>query len=266
MAWLAFDVLTRELRDGELTVGSGADTDWRIATADLMPRHFVVTVRGNDVSLRPCSSESVVVVNGEQLRGGPHRLADGESVLAGSGLFLFSETTPRSAPSTSSGPSQAFLVDDAASVAHPLISRSTPIGRDASNAIVVRDPTASRFHAEVRREAGGFALHSMGSAGTSLNGAAVLSPRMLGDGDMLEIAFTKLRFTRERLPENLTVASPHSVAHDETSRRPTLATERHPVTLDNEADRDLRRLWIALGVVVIVALGFVAWRAWTAGP
>jgi predicted component of type VI protein secretion system len=226
----------------------------------------VVLVRGSDVSVRPCTSESVVVVDGEQLRGGSHRLADGEAVLAGSGVFLFSETTPRSAAPAQAGPLPAFLVDDAAAVAHPLISRSTPIGRDASNAIVVRDPTASRFHAEVRREAGGFALRSMGSGGTSLNGAPVLSPRMLDEGDTVEIAFTRLRFTQARLPEGLAVASPHSAAHDETSRRSTLATERSPVGVDNEAARDLRRLWIALGLVIILALGLLAWRGWTAGP
>jgi len=266
MAWLAFEALTRELRDGELIIGSGADADWRIATADLIPRHFVVRARGDDVSIGPCTWESVVVVNAEQLRGAPHRLADGDVILAGSGVFLFCETTPRTAPPRPAAGFPAFLVDDAASAAHPLISRSTPIGRDASNAIIVRDPTASRFHAEVRREAGGFALHSMGSAGTSLNGAAVLSPCLLAEGDTLEIAFTKLRFTRERLPESVTVASPHSADHDEMSRRPTLTSERSPVALDNEADRGVRRLWIALGVVVILVLGFVAWRGWAAGP
>lgn len=266
MAWLAFDALTRELRDGELTVGSGADAEWRIVTADLVPRHFVVVSHGGEVSIRPCSSDSVVVVNGEQLRGVPHRLADGETVLAGSGVFLFSDTTPRTTQSKAADASPAFLVDDAASVAHPLTSRSTPIGRDPANAIVVRDPAASRFHAEVRREAGGFALHSMGSAGTSLNGAPVAFPRMLREGDTLEIAFTKLRFTRARLPERLTVASPHSVAPDEMSRRSTLPTERIRVAVDNEAHREVRRLWVILGLVVILGLGLLAWRVWTAGP
>jgi len=266
MAWLAFEALTRELRDGELTVGSGAEANWRISTADLMPRHFVVAAHGDDISIRPCSSDSVVVVNGRQLRDARHRLADGETVLAGSGVFLFSAKTPRTPPSNPASASPAFLVDDAASVAHPLINRSTPIGRDAANAVVVRDPTASRFHAEVRREAGGFALHSMGSGGTSLNGTAVSSPRMLEDGDTVEIAFTKLRFIQSRLPEGLTVASPHSAAHDDMSRRATLPTERVLVGIDNEAHRDVRRLWVGLGLVVILALGFLAWRAWTAGP
>lgn len=266
MAWLAFEMLTRELRDGKLTVGSGADADWRIATADLMPRHFILTTHGDDVSVRAGAAESVVVVNGAQLRAVPHRLVDGDLVLAGSGAFLFSGAVPRTAPAARPAGPPAFLVDDRASLAHPLTSRSTPIGRDASNLIVVRDPTASRFHAEVRREAGGFVLHSMGSGGTSVNGAPVLSPRLLCEGDTLEVAFTKLRFTRATLSETLAVADPHTASHDEMSRRPTLGTERIPVMVDNEAHRDVRRLRIALGVLVIFALGFLAWRSWTAGP
>ena len=151
MAWLAFDLLTRELRDGELAVGSGADADWRIATADLMPRHFVVTKQGDAVFVRPGASESVVVVNGVQLREAPHRLADGDLVLAGSGSFLFGEAAPRTAPVAPSVGLRAFLVDDGASLAHPLTSRSTPIGRDASNSIVVRDPLSRRGSTRSRR-------------------------------------------------------------------------------------------------------------------
>jgi pSer/pThr/pTyr-binding forkhead associated (FHA) protein len=261
MAWLAFGMLTRELRDGELIVGSGADADWRIGTADLMPRHFVVTVRANDVSIRPASADCVVVVNDAQLLGAPRRLSDGDLVRAGAGTFAFGDAAPKNAPTETGDSALAFLIDETAQVAYPLASRSTPIGRDPSNALVIRDPTASRFHAEVRREAGGFALHSMGSGGTSLNGSPVLAPCLLREGDALEIAFTKLRFTRQPPDGRFGVAVPHSVAHDELSRRPTLHTERIPVARDNEAHRGVRRLRILFGLVVIVVLAFVAWRS-----
>ena len=72
---------------------------------------------------------------------------------------------------------------DTLRIAYPLSSRSTTIGRDASNAIVLRDPTASRFHAEVRREAGGFALRSIGALAATLNGQPVERPTVLREGD-----------------------------------------------------------------------------------
>src|SRR3954463_4312861 len=95
MMWLAFGTQTRKLRDGEIVVGSGADADWRIATADLMPRHFTITVYDLNASLRASSKDSVVVVNGKQLIGIPHLLNDGDVVAAGGGRFIFSEGTAR---------------------------------------------------------------------------------------------------------------------------------------------------------------------------
>ena len=110
-----------------------------------------------------------------------------------------------------------------AGVAHPLTNRQTSLGRDASNSIVVRNPTASRFHAEARREAGGFALHSMGATGTMLNGVVIRKPRMLEEGDMVEIAFTKLRFTWEPPEGAMALAAPHTTRNDEAGRKATLA-------------------------------------------
>lgn len=260
MAWLSFGMLTRELRDGELTVGSGADVDWRIATADLMPRHLVVLVRGMDVSVRPAAPECVIVVNETQLRGAPLRLSDGDAIRAGGGTFVFSTSVPTAAPAAMPEPHQAYLIDEERAIAHPLSSRSTPIGRDASNAIVVADPTASRFHAEVRREAGGFVLHSMGSGGTNLNGSAVTAPSLLRDGDVIEIAFMRFRFARHELSGGVRLAAPQSVPQSAMSRRPTLGTERSPVAVDNEADRDVRRIWVVIGVAGILVVAFLAWR------
>ena len=60
----------------------------------------------------------------------------------------------------------AYLVDDNGRLAHPLSGGPTPIGRDASNVVVVRDPTASRFHAEVRGSEGSFPVQSIGATGT----------------------------------------------------------------------------------------------------
>ena len=96
--WLAIGGDSRELRNGEMIVGSGADADWRIPTADLMPRHFIVTVYDLNASVRPASKDVLVAVNGTQLNGAPHVLHDGDVISAGSGRFVFSDDVPRLTP------------------------------------------------------------------------------------------------------------------------------------------------------------------------
>jgi len=194
--WLAFGNQTRELRDGDIVVGSGADADWRIATADLWPRHFTVTVYGLNASLRAASRDNVVAVNDKQLVGIPHLLNDGDVIAAGGGRFVFSDDAPRVEPLPPESTEPVYLVDISGNHGRRLLSRSTTLGRDASSTIVVNDPAVSRFHAEVRREAGGFALHSMGGAGTLLNERRLSTPLMLAEGDVIEIARRKWRFTR----------------------------------------------------------------------
>lgn len=259
MTWLAFGLMSRELTDGETVVGSGTAADWRVATADLMPRHFVMVVSGQKVLVKPASSDVVVVVNGTQIIGDQPVLTDGDVISAGGGNFVFGDSLPRVAPPEPVHVRDAFLVDDAGCVAHPLRIRSTPIGRDAGNTIVVRDGTASRFHAEVRREAGGFALHSMGSAGTVLNGATQHRPCLLKEGDAFEIAFTKFRFTRDDPGPDFVMAPPHSPLNDERSRKPTLGTGRSIVEANNPAERDSKGLRLAIAIILLLVLAGVVW-------
>jgi pSer/pThr/pTyr-binding forkhead associated (FHA) protein len=260
MPWLSEGSLTHELHDGEVIVGSGSEATWRVASADLMPRHFVLTVHGLNASVRPLSIDNVVVVNGRQLSGSPWTLHDGDVIAAGSGRFVFTDEPPRSAPARGSGavpPAEAYLVDEQRSVAYRLISRSTGIGRDHSNAVVVRDPTASRFHAEVRREAGGFVLHARGSAGTRVNDRRVASPCMLEEGDRIEISYTVFRFTTQPpAPEQL--AAGRSSSEDSDQRRSTPITDRMTIEAGivppPPSARERWRTLIAIVVVVAIAL------------
>src|SRR4051812_12485799 len=98
MAWLAFGMQTRELRDGDVVVGSATDAGWRVTTADLLPRHFALTVRGREVSVRACTSDNVVAVNGRQVSSQPQVLRDGDIVSAGSGRFAYNDDAPRTTP------------------------------------------------------------------------------------------------------------------------------------------------------------------------
>jgi pSer/pThr/pTyr-binding forkhead associated (FHA) protein len=258
MPWLSDGSREWELRDGEVIVGSGSEATWRVPSADLMPRHFVLIVHGLNASVKSISVDNVVVVNGRQLSGSPCALHDGDVISAGSGRFVYSEDVPR-ATSTHAGPPsatlEAFLIDERANAAYRLLSRSTAIGRDQSNAVVIRDPTASRFHAEVRREAGGFVLHARGSAGTSVNNRRVASPQMLEDGDQIEIAYTLLRFTTQP-PSAEQLATVPARHRDDSHRKSTPITERmtiESVVAPPPANRG-RAVLVAVAVVIAIAL------------
>ena len=258
MPWLAIGTTTHELREGDVIVGSGSDAQWRVTSIDLSPAHFVVSVRGSDTTLKPASPETVVAVNGEQVHKAPRILVDGDVILAGSGRFLFSHALPGAFASRDSTPGLGYLIDDQARVAHAL-GPSTSIGRAASNAIIVHDPTASRFHADIRREGGGFVLRSIGASGTKLNRQSMKSPTLLAEGDRIEIAFSILRFTTLMPPGDIVAAPPHSIANDAAVRRPTLAADGViAVEKANRAGRAARLIQITAGLVVIAA-GYATW-------
>jgi len=254
--WLTLGSTTRELRNGEVVVGSGADADWRIPTADLMPRHFTVTVYDLNASLKPTTRDNVVAVNGKQVAS-TCVLHDGDVILAGNGRFLFCDEAPRSAPDDSSPSRTQFLINETARVTHELRSRSTTIGRDASNGIVVRDPAASRFHAEIRREAGGFVLHSMGSAGTTLNGRKLEGPALLGDGDQIHVAYTPFRFTGSA-PAEIPLSDGPTNTRDSAARHPTLSTGKISV-VPKEGSKTIQVI-VGLILVLAVAVAFLVSR------
>jgi predicted component of type VI protein secretion system len=259
MPWIAFGMMTRELRDGEIIVGSATDADWRVTTADLAPRHFVLATSGTSVVVRSTTADNVVVVNGEQLRDGERALRDGDVIAAGSGRFAYNVDAPRTTPLDVIEVRQAFLIELAAGLAHPLSHRSTTIGRDASNEIVLKDPGASRFHGEIRNEAGGFALHSMGSAGAKVGGASIATPCMLKEGDVVDIGFAEFRFTQKPLPPDIGIAPLHSTENDEFARRPTIGSERLVVHDENEASRHSNQMKLIFAIMLIVILVAV-WR------
>ncbi len=255
--WLAFATQTRELRDGEIVVGSGADADWRIGTADLMPRHFTITTYDLNASLRATSKNNVVVVNGKQLVGVPHLLNDGDVISAGAGRFLFSDHSPRTDLPALPVQRPAYLATESNGRGRELISRSTMLGRDASVAIVIDDPSVSRFHAEVRREAGGFALHSLGSAGMLLNGRKVNGPTLLVEGDTLEIASRRWQFTHSAPNESAPGPRDGPTGRQWRTRAPE--TGMTDVISDQTRPKRGRAMLAAVGAVILLVaiVGFL---------
>jgi pSer/pThr/pTyr-binding forkhead associated (FHA) protein len=106
---------------------------------------------------------------------------------------------------TDQGKAPAYLVYEYERRAYPLSDAGFAIGRDASSQIVVREPSVSRFHAEVRAEAGEYVLHTSGATGTRLNGHAVTTPRQLKDGDRIEVGTAEFTFRRSKLPLGVSI-------------------------------------------------------------
>jgi predicted component of type VI protein secretion system len=230
MAWLEYGGRLRRLADGETVVGGAPTVALHVGNADLLPRHFVLRVDGDEVYSRIWSSDTVVALNGRQMGAEEYRLDDGDTISAGSAHFHVwrhePELTPVTLESGDSRPPKAHLLDTRDNVAYPLDRLSTNIGRATANVIRLKDPTASRFHAQVRREAGGFALHSVGSSGTRINGRRVGSPQILEDGDEIEIAYTTFRYTRATPPEGVSIVPRTAGEADGASERPTIVRER----------------------------------------
>jgi pSer/pThr/pTyr-binding forkhead associated (FHA) protein len=250
MPWLTTEGASHQISEGETVVGSGPEATWRLGSRDLAARHFGLTRDGPRVTLRPCGVDSIIAINGKQSGSQGYVLRDGDTVDAGRTRFVF--TTERAGTSPGVSISPAHLLDTRSGVAYGLATSSAGIGRDRMNSVIVRDPTASRFHAEIRREAGGYVLHPHGAAGTLVNGRRVGTPHRLDDGDRIEIANTELRFVASSVPPGAPTAEP--VPDDESGHRPTVTEGSASEVPGDEAGRPKLLMW--LGIVLF--LGFLA--------
>jgi len=263
VAWLEYGGRLRRLPEGETIVGGAPSAGLHVGDADLLPRHFVLRVAGDDVWLRVWSGDTVVALNGRQMGSQESKLEDGDTISAGSIHFHIWRNEPELPPVTGESAASrapiAHLIDVKDHVAYPLDRLSTNIGRSSANVIRVKDPTASRFHAQVRREAGGYALHSIGSSGTRINGRRVAAPQLLDDGDEIEIAYTTLRYTRATPPEGVTIVPRARGGAGDAAERPTIVRERMSLKrLRRAAAR--RRMGgpaVVVGVLLLLALAAI---------
>jgi predicted component of type VI protein secretion system len=249
MPWLTTEGGSHQIAEGETVVGSGTEAGWSLPGHDLAPRHFAIGRSGSRVTIRPCGIDNIIAINGAQSAAQPRDLNDGDVIDAGSARFLFSLERSGSYPSISVGP--AHLAETREGIVHPLILGSVGIGRDRLNTVVVRDPTASRFHAEIRREAGGYVLHPHGSSGTLVNRRRIGSPERLADGDLIEIANVEFRFIAQAAPAEARTAEP--AADDELSHRPTVI-QTAVMEIPSEPEQKARfAKWTWIAVILAVA-------------
>ena len=78
----------------------------------------------------------------------------------------------------------------------PLAKDRVIIGRLSESDIVLSDPGASRRHAEVRRDHGGYVVTDLGSTNGTMVNDATIGERLLEEGDRITIGRTVLEFRR----------------------------------------------------------------------
>lgn len=257
MALIEFQGELRELVPGQTTVGSGSQAAWRIQNADLSARHFTVRVENDDaVTIAPHSAQHIVVVNGRQVPLAGVELADGDQIAAGGAVMTFVRDGARMPEARPAAAAQAaFLVDAAERVAYPLQRRTVTIGRDSASSVALRDPAVSRFHADVRSEAGQHVLYAMGSSGTRVNGQPVSGPRLLEEGDEIGLGDTTLRYTREAPARGITVQRGGDAADDRSANRATMVAQQAVTSEFPSAARARGRLTPILAVAAGIAVG-----------
>jgi pSer/pThr/pTyr-binding forkhead associated (FHA) protein len=266
MPFLEHGTSAIEVTPDELVVGSGAQASWRVLNADLAARHFRIRVeQDGTATVRPYSPSTIVVVNGSPISQQGAGLSGGDVVAAGSTRFVYLQTLNSPRPALDEGdPRSPFLIDERGRVAYPLVKRAITIGRDAAAAVPIRDPAVSRFHADLRAEAGQFVLYSMGSAGTHVNGRRVGAPRVLEDGDTIQIGSSTFRFTRGAVPDGVMVGKLGEQEADAVARRTTVAVgEIRDEVIDDEPRRRPGFLVVVVAAAMLLALA--AWFVFSGG-
>lgn len=156
---------------------------------------------------------------------------------------------------TEPGQGPAYIIYEFERRAYALSDAAFRIGRDASSDIVIREPSVSRAHAEVRAEAGEYVVHTTGATGTLLNGSPVSTPRQLKDGDQLSIGSAELTFTRSKLPLGVSIvdsAATRQRDDDVLTKRETISNPILGATREPDAPR--RGVPILL-LVILAAVG-----------
>lgn len=161
------------------------------------------------------------------------------------------------------GDDSAHLIYEFERRAYPVRNSLLTIGRDASSHILIREPAVSRNHAELRAEDGKFVLHPCGVNPTTVNGATLVEPRALAEGDKVEVGSAILTFTTKRLPLGVSVIEPSSALKREKDISTRRNTIKHPIlagTLDPDEPRKVPKNVIFMAIMVIVVILYLLGR------
>lgn len=251
---MPFLEMNEDLREvtSETTIGSGAQASWRIANKDLAARHFTIRLNGSEATITPASNQNVVVVNGQQVPPHGAALTGGDVITAGSIRLVYLTDRNASRP-RQAAPGEWYLIEPTSRQAYRLRKRTVPIGRDSASGIHIKDLTVSRFHADVRSEAGGYVLYSSGTTGTFVNGQRLAAPRLLQSGDSVKVGDSTLTFS-QTVPSGIRVVEPQIEEDSLLSRRPTVLDQS--TVAQTGASSGGSKAWLGIvGVVLAAALG-----------
>ncbi|HJU91046.1 MAG TPA: FHA domain-containing protein [Gemmatimonadaceae bacterium] len=252
----------REL-GADTVIGSGSQASWRVQGLDLAARHFSVRLNGDGAHVHPATAQSIVILNGEQVPPSGAAVKSGDLIAAGSARFVFLSDKSAKRPTMPTAAAQAYLIDAQQKKGYALRRRVVQIGREIGCSIVLRDPTVSRFHADVRSEGGQFVLYSMGSAGTRINDKNVGTPQMLKEGDLIQIGGTTFSFSKNPLPPGVRLVDLEDYKDDSFSRR---STQLYARTVTGEvknlkSGRKLNPLvFVLIGMVLAMGVMYVIMR------
>jgi pSer/pThr/pTyr-binding forkhead associated (FHA) protein len=152
----------------------------------------------------------------------------------------------------------SYLVHEIERRAYPLNDDAFQIGRDATSGIIIREPSVSRNHAEVKREGDDYVLTSTGATGTRLNGNPVASPQKLTDGDRIEIGSAEISFRQGRLPLGVSVVDPVTGISRDADAMTRRSTIQNPILAKDES-RAKKKSPIGMIVLFVILVAVAAW-------
>ncbi|MDB4910594.1 MAG: domain containing protein [Gemmatimonadetes bacterium] len=251
---------------GEVVVGSGSQATWRLSGSDLAARHFRIALNNGTAQVIPASPQNVVVLNGEQVPTDGAPLNTGDIVAAGQARFVFLTDLKAKRPRPVTEMPDAHLIDVTNKKGYTLRRRVVQIGREIGCSIVLKDPTISRFHADVRAEGGQFVLYAMGSSGTKVNGEPAVVPRLLREGDQIAMGDTTFTFSSLAMPPGIRAVQFEDHEDDSFSRKNTQLAQRAVTSEHGKYARGQKKqlplipIIIGIGVVVILLVLYLVFR------
>jgi FHA domain len=253
MAYVEFEGDVRPLGPGVLTIGSAPEAGWRILGRGLEPVHLLLSVEtGGRALLIRGAPRSVMRINGVELTVPRALLAFGDRVQAGTAELRY-----RRMPSGPDTSPDAYLRDTRRGRVYRLHDRNT-IGRDPGSTVVVQEPEVSRVHAHLVEGEGSYVLVPHPSSVTSLNGARLLAPAGLQEGDEIAIGRTVLRFTTV-VPSGARVA-PEPAARASQAGRDARAATTFMGTIEarEQRSRVTHRRLMRITTITLIVLAMAA--------
>ncbi|MEY2425839.1 MAG: hypothetical protein QOI61_1411 [Actinomycetota bacterium] len=151
----------------------------------------------------------------------------------------------------SGGTAEIEITRNAAPQRYALESERTTFGKARAD-VVLNDRTVSRLHAAVERVTGGWIIQDLGSKnGTFVNGARVVGPRALHNGDEIRLGGVHLRFHARIIDDSFSQTAPIDGPPRLTGReRDALVALCRPVILGSMLDEPASVGTIAAELVV----------------